>query len=410
MDNVTHSLAGLVLAESAVRLRARRTGTEPSARFRAIAAVSSLVAANLPDADLVYTGVGGDRLAYMLHHRGYTHTVLIALLGAALLWGGAWLVWRWRAGTAPAREDARWLAGLLLVSTLAHLVLDWTNSYGVHLFWPFDDRWAYGDAVFIVEPWFWVVAVPPLVAASARRVARGLLSLVLVVGLGLAWRVQLVTTGAAVALTLGAVLSIVLARRLRPGPRIAAAVAAWVAVTLVMAAGSAVARAATVRAVRAADPAATLVDVVVTPLPANPVCVRVITVERSGAAYRVATARVSSVPATVAASRCVARDGAGPAFRESSRPSTAAVQWDLEWAAPHAGLVGLARESCPALAALRFIRVPVWRAIDDSTVMLGDARYGGASGRGLGDVRVPRRSTACPEAVPPWTPPRADLL
>ncbi|MGZ8493955.1 MAG: metal-dependent hydrolase, partial [Gemmatirosa sp.] len=82
MDNVTHSLAGLLLAESAVQLRARRTGAAPSPRFRAVAAVASMIAANLPDADLLYTGVGGDRLTYMLHHRGHTHTVVVALLAA----------------------------------------------------------------------------------------------------------------------------------------------------------------------------------------------------------------------------------------------------------------------------------------------------------------------------------------
>ena len=59
MDNVTHSLAGLLMAEAAVRLRARRAGAEPSPRFRAVAAISSMVAANLPDADLLYTGVRG---------------------------------------------------------------------------------------------------------------------------------------------------------------------------------------------------------------------------------------------------------------------------------------------------------------------------------------------------------------
>src|SRR5215208_3806299 len=229
MDNVTHSLAGLLLAEAAVRLRARRTGAKPSARFRAVAVISSLIAANLPDADLLYTGVGGDRLAYMLHHRGYTHTVVIAILGVALLWGAALLAWRWRAGVAPDREDAHWLLGLLLVSTLSHLGLDWTNSYGVHPFWPFDNRWRYGDAMFIVEPWFWVMAVPTLVAASTSRVARGLLSLVLAIALARVWR---------------------------PGARVAVAVAGWVAVTLVMMAGATVARGAAVRAVRAADPAA----------------------------------------------------------------------------------------------------------------------------------------------------------
>jgi len=410
MDNVTHSLAGLVLAESAARLRARRMGREPSARFRAVAAISSLIAANLPDADLLYTGVGGDRLAYMLQHRGYTHTVVIAMLGVALLWGAALLAWRWRAGVAPACEDAHWLLGLLLVSTLSHLGLDWTNSYGVHPFWPFDNRWRYGDAVFIVEPWFWVMAVPTLVAASTSRVARGLLSLVLAIGLVLAWRVDLVSPGAAAALTAGAALSVALARVPRPGARVAVAVAGWAAVTLVMMAGAAVARGAAVRAVRAADPAAEVLDVVVTPLPANAVCARVITVERSGATYRVATARVSAAPRVTEASHCPARDDAGTVFRTSPRRSTPAMRWDAEWTAPHAALPTLARESCPALAALRFIRVPAWRAVDDSTVMLGDVRYGGPSGDGFSDVSVPRRSASCPDPVPPWTPPRADLL
>jgi hypothetical protein len=97
-------------------------------------------------------------------------------------------------------------------------------------------------------------------------------------------------------------------------------------------------------------------------------------------------------------------------FRVSSRQSTRTVQWDTEWTAPHAELAALARESCGALAALRFMRVPAWRALNDSTVMLGDVRYGGGSGNGFSDVSVPRRSAECPDAVPAWTPPRADLL
>ena len=86
------------------------------------------------------------------------------------------------------------------------------------------------------------------------------------------------------------------------------------------------------------------------------------------------------------------------------------MQWDGEWTAPVAELASLARESCPALAALRFIRVPIWRVVGDSTVQMGDVRYGGGSGNGFTDVQVPRRSASCPDRVPPWTPPRADVL
>lgn len=408
MDNVTHSLAGLLLAEATVRLRAHRTGVEPSPRFRLFAAVSSMVAANLPDSDLFYTGVGRDRLAYLLHHRGYTHTVVMAVLGAVLLWLVVSAVWRWRARTAPARDESLWLLGLLVVSTLSHLVLDWTNSYGVHPFWPLEDRWTYGDSVFIVEPWFWVIAVPTLFLAGTRRVARVLLSLVLLLGLVLAWRVHQVTTGAAIALTVGAALSVLLARRLPPGNRAVAAIAAWIVVTLIMAAGSAAARTTTMRAVREADPKAELLDVVVTPLPANPLCTSVITVERSAELYRVSTAQVRGA-GLGDVSRCGAPDAPGLLFRRSPRRSTSRVLWETEWTASHAQLATLAR-NCTALAALRFIRVPAWHVVDDSTVMLGDVRYGAGSGGGFSDVRVPLRSTTCPRAVPPWTPPRADLL
>lgn len=409
MDNVTHSLAGLLLAETMARLRARHANAERSAGLGAVAAVSSVVAANLPDADLLYSGLGGDRLGYMLHHRGHTHTVVMAILGAILVWAATSLVCRWRSRAPTSRADLRWLFALLLAGTLSHLVLDWTNSYGVHPFWPVDDRWRYGDAVFIVEPWLWVVSVPALVAASTSRVARVLLSLVLLMGLALAWRVDLVSTGAAVALTAGAALSVGLARVLRADARVVVAIAGWIAVTVTMAAGAARARATVVRATRELDPAAELLDVVVSPMPANAVCMSVITVERSGPTYRVATARASNVPSVVGAEQCAQRATAGASLGASARPSTAAVQWGREWAGAAPDLEALVRESCTALAAMRFIRVPIWKTLDDSTIMLGDVRYGGG-GRGFADVRVPRRPATCPRAVPPWTPPRADLL
>ena len=409
MDNVTHSVAGLLLAESMARVRARGAIPEPSARFGAVAAIASMIAANLPDADLFYSGIGGDRLRYMLHHRGYTHTVVVAVLGAVLVWAVVTLLWRWRAREWPGRREARWLLALFLAGTLSHLVLDWTNSYGVHPFWPFDDRWRYGDAVFIVEPWLWIVSVPALVFARTSRIARVLLSLVLLAGLGLAWRVNAVSAGAAIALTVGAALSVGLARVLRADGRIVAAIAGWVAVTLVMAAGSATARAALLRATRELDPAVEVLDVVMSPLPANAVCMSAITVERSGATYRVATARVSSAPSFVAAARCGQRASVGSSLGASTRPPTRAVQWGGEWAGPSQDLQALVRGSCPALAAMRFIRVPMWKAVGESTVLLGDVRYGGGGG-GFADVHVPRRSAVCPSAVPPWTPPRADLL
>ena len=144
-------------------------------------------------------------------------------------------------------------------------------------------------------------------------------------------------------------------------------------------------------------------------MPANAVCMSAITVERSAATYRVATARVSSVPSLVAAARCGQRASVGSLLGASTRESTPEVQWGGQWAGPSRELEALVRESCPALAAMRFIRVPIWTAARRLGLLLGDVRYGGGGG-GFADVHVPRRLAACPRALPPWTPPRADLL
>ena len=393
-----------------MQLRARVQKQAPAPSAHSVAAIASLVAANLPDADLLYTGIGGDHLRYMLHHRGYTHTIVVALVGAVLVWGITLLLLRWRSPPGRSRGDSRWLLGLLLVSALSHLVLDWTNSYGVHPFWPMDDRWYYGDAVFIIEPWLWVVSVPALVAASRRTTVRVLLGLILAAGLAIAWRVDLVSETAAVCLTIGAALSITLAFVLGPGTRVTVAIGGWIAVTLAMAAGAAAARATTLHAVRQADPNTRVLDIVVSPLPANALCMTVITVEISGGSYRAETGQASAAPSLADASRCGAGAGSRPSLGASSRHSTPAVRWDGEWVAPAAEIATIARESCPALAALRFIRVPVWRPASGTTLLLGDVRYGGVSAGGFTSVNVPRRSAACPSAVPPWIPPRSDVL
>ena len=71
--------------------------------------------------------------------------------------------------TAAARQRP---AGLLLLSylgVLLHVFMDFLNSYGVRLLMPFSERWFYGDALYIVDPWLY-----RLVGASwlARRPAR----------------------------------------------------------------------------------------------------------------------------------------------------------------------------------------------------------------------------------------------
>ena len=428
MDNVTHTLAGLLLAETAWQVRQARRGLAPGAGFRPVAALAAAVSANLPDADVPYAAVARlTPLASLLQHRGYTHTLLAAAVGAMLTWVAALALWRWRArrshrpGAPPdSAADRGWLFALIAVAVLSHLALDWTNDYGVHPFSPSDNTWHYGDAVFIVEPWLWVAAVPALLFAARRRAARVLLGLVLAGGVALAWGVSLVSVGAALALTVGAAASLALAALLTPRARAVVGVAGWLAVELVFAAGTRAARAQVVVAA-ATDLRARLVDVVITPTPANPLCARAIAVETVGASisgdgarYRVTTAWASALPGIVPAARCAPPSGAigAPALlmRPAVRAPTAGVRWDRTWDAPLADLVALGRDNCWAAAVLRFARVPVWVREDSATVMIEDLRYDRGGGAGFAEFRVPARPTACPRGVPPWRPPRAELL
>ncbi|GJG86477.1 hypothetical protein tb265_16580 [Gemmatimonadetes bacterium T265] len=438
MDNVTHTLAGFVLAEAAWQARLAgtpaaevpaagdRTGAAPSAlaptaAWRPVAAVAAVVAANLPDVDVPYAVLARlDPLASLLQHRGYTHTLLAAAVGAVVTWAAALGVWRRRArhaggpGAAPdTAADRGWLFGLVAVAVLSHLALDWTNDYGVHPFSPSDNAWHYGDAVFIVEPWLWAAAVPALLLAARRPAARVALGLVLAAGLALAWGLPLVPRAAALALTAGAAASLALAARLRPAARAAAGVGGWLAVELVFFLGARAARAHVVTAA-ATDLHARLVDVVITPTPADPLCARAIAVETVGARYRVTTAWVAALPGVVPAARCALPAAAVGApslpMRDAARPPTAAVRWGKTWDAPLAELVALGRGNCVAAAVLRFARVPAWTAAGADTVVLEDLRYDRGGGAGFAGFRVPLRPAACPRGVPPWRPPRADLI
>ena len=187
MENVAHALAGLLLAEGAVALR-RRRGAAPSARFGRLAYVASALANNVPDGDFVYSWITGGKLGYLLHHRGHTHTLLVAVaLGLAV--AAAVIAWgrRLRGGEGAGAEDARWLLGLGALGPVVHVTMDAWNVYGVHPFWPLHAGWFYGDAVFILEPFLWALGIPPILFAARSRVLRALLGLILAAGLALPW-------------------------------------------------------------------------------------------------------------------------------------------------------------------------------------------------------------------------------
>jgi inner membrane protein len=188
MEPVTHFLTGACLARAGLNRRA------------AYATVTMVVAAEFPDIDMLW-GLRGPVESFT-HHRGMTHTFLGLPFEAALIVGVVYAVHRWRVrraslpqrlkpdssatpyGTAeavPLRENdagrlsgpltaapVRWgvLYGLAMVALLSHLLLDYTNNYGLRPFFPFNDHWYAASIVFIVDPLMLLLLAGALVAPA----------------------------------------------------------------------------------------------------------------------------------------------------------------------------------------------------------------------------------------------------
>lgn len=146
MDNLTHSLVGLTAAKAGLE------------KLSPGATTLCILAANAPDADIVVLIFGG-RWAFLQHHRGLSHSIVgAAVLAVALpviFFLGDRIIAQFR-----KRHSRVKLKGLLLASILAtatHPLLDWTNNYGIRFLLPWNPRWFYGDFVFIIDPFLWMV-------------------------------------------------------------------------------------------------------------------------------------------------------------------------------------------------------------------------------------------------------------
>src|SRR5580658_10636411 len=122
-------------------------------RKTALATVTVTLAAEAPDLDVL--GEFKGRVFGFAHHRGFTHSFVgIALVSAAVV-GFVYLIWRLRGRKLNDPSlPLRWglLFGFAYLAGLSHILLDYTNDYGVRPFWPFSEKWYSWDIVFIADP------------------------------------------------------------------------------------------------------------------------------------------------------------------------------------------------------------------------------------------------------------------
>jgi inner membrane protein len=198
MEPVTHFLTGACIGRAGLN------------RKTAYATLAAVLAAEAADLDVLWSFAGP--VEELKHHRGITHTLIAVPVVAGVVVGMVWLFHRWREGRrrrelgilalkghgfsravegpndgpALAAEGMQlddnpipqglkprpfkaavprsaqeirwgWLYLTALIAALSHLLLDWTNNYGLRPFFPFNPRWYAGSFVFIAEPVLWVL-------------------------------------------------------------------------------------------------------------------------------------------------------------------------------------------------------------------------------------------------------------
>ncbi|HJU99477.1 MAG TPA: metal-dependent hydrolase [Burkholderiaceae bacterium] len=409
MDNITHTVVGLGVGELLERSLPPEADSSRARTRRRLLLAACALASNFPDLDLFLSGQLPDPLGYLLNHRGHTHTLLYALPQALALAALLWLCWpAARALLRASRPARRGLAASIAAGLGLHLLLDYTNSYGLHPFYPFDGRWFYGDMVFIVEPLYWIAFGAPLAMMLATWRARTAALAVPVAAL-LFFTAQGYLGAASCAALLGTGLLLGTAQR-RAGARGRAALLLALGLCAVYVAGQGAASHVGGQHIRAAlqrvDPAARVLDVAMTAYPSQPLCWNFVSVESDEAAgrYRMRRGVASLAPGWLAPLACPRRlvdDGArlvlDPAIVETSEV-TASLQ----------ALRQLQRDDCHVNAWLRFARAPALFMAEGEA---SDYRFATAPRGNFTTLRFAAlRGSACPKGVPGWDDPRADLL
>ena len=148
MDNLTHTATGLFLSRAGMN------------RWTPQASAILMLAANAPDIDVV--SAAGGPVGYLHYHRHLTHSLIfmpvLAILCVLVVRAISRKALRWRGAFAAA-----------LLGVFSHLLLDYTNGYGIRLLLPFSATYYRLEWTNVVDLWIWAAILLALAAPFLAR-------------------------------------------------------------------------------------------------------------------------------------------------------------------------------------------------------------------------------------------------
>lgn len=154
MDPLSHAVVGGTLT-------ALRIANKDKLR---LAICCGMTAALSPDLDVLVRSAA-DPLMNLQYHRHFTHALIFAPIGAAIVAFLWWLLLK-------RQEPYKALWGYCFFGIFTHGILDSMTNYGTHLFWPFTNARESWSIISIIDPIFTLTLLALLITTLVRKQRR----------------------------------------------------------------------------------------------------------------------------------------------------------------------------------------------------------------------------------------------
>lgn len=152
-------------------------------------------------------------------------------------------------------------------------------------------------------------------------------------------------------------------------------------------------------------------DIILSPMPANPFCWMLITVDQGGKNYRLSKGIYAPFGNIVSAASCPTfwlKEGTAELSSiDSDLPKS--LLWAGQYSASIEALNALRQKNCRVSAFLHYARAPFFMEAAGHFIV-GDLRYDMNRGLDFAEMHVSKIPIHCPALVPDWKEPRAALF